>query len=231
MSKQYQLHIFSAGAVATPLQKATNIFEKKYAVSCQFTPGMPENLLAAIAVEKAGDIISAGAEYVLDDAEDQGLVVKGSRKTLGFRRSVLIVPPRNPKGIKTLQDLCQRGVKIGIATGGCLKGVWDDIASKAGLTDLIRKNITEHADACGSLMGLIHQNKVDVIFGWNAFKAIWPNACEAIELPPDLQVYRSTVVGMISYAKDKEFAKKFINFLSTNEVKKIYSDYEWILHR
>ena len=148
--KEYRLHIFSAGAVATPLQKATNIFEKKYGVNCLFTPGTPENLLAAVAVEKEGDIISTGAEYVLDDAEDQGLVVKGSRRTLGYRRSVLIVPPNNPKRITSLQDLCKRGVKIGIATGGCLKGVWDDIASKAGLTDLIRKNITEHADACGS---------------------------------------------------------------------------------
>ncbi|MDQ1280355.1 MAG: molybdate transport system substrate-binding protein [Thermoproteota archaeon] len=228
MSEQYQFRVFSAGAVATPLQQAVYLFEKKFGVRCGFYPGKPESLLAAISVEKAGDIISTGAEYVLDDAEDQGLVVKGSRRTLGLRRSVLIVPPGNPVKIMSLEDLCKKGVRIGIATGGCLKGVWDDIASKAGLVDLIRENITEHADACGSLMGLIHQKYVDVIFGWNAFKAIWPNTCEIIEIPSNLQVFRSTVVGMISYAKDPDLAKKFIDFLVTDEVKKIYSDYDWI---
>ncbi|MDQ1279428.1 MAG: molybdate transport system substrate-binding protein [Thermoproteota archaeon] len=227
-SKEYQLHVFSAGAVAPPLEKAVYAFQKKYGINSRFTPGKPESLLAAITIEKAGDIISTGAEYVLDDAEDQGLVVKGSRRTLGLRRSVLIVQPSNPTKIKSLKDLCREGIRVGIATGGCLKGVWDDIASKAGLTDLIRENITEHADACGSLMGLIHQKKVDVIFGWNAFKAIWPNTCEIIELPFDLQVYRSTVAGMISYSKNPELAKKFIDFLVTDEVKKIYSDYDWI---
>ena len=108
--------------MATPLQKALNIFEKRNNLRCRFVPGQPEALLAAIAVEKMGDIISAGAEYVLDDAEDQGLVVKGSRKTLGLRRSILLVPPGNPKKITSLQDLCLKGVRVGIATGGCLKG-------------------------------------------------------------------------------------------------------------
>ena len=61
-----------------------------------------------------------------------------------------------------------------------MKGVWDDIASKAGITDLVRANIVEHADSCGALMSLIHQRKVDAVFGWNAFKAIWPDTCDTI---------------------------------------------------
>ena len=80
-------------------------------------------------------------------------------------------------------------------------------------------------------MSRIHQGKVDAVFGWNAFKAIWPGTCEAIELPPDLQIYRSTVAGMLSCTKNPELAKKFIDFLVTDEVKKIYADYEWIHKR
>jgi molybdate transport system substrate-binding protein len=195
------------------------------------TAGKPSNLLAAIAVSKAGDIISCGAEYILDEAEDRGLVVKGSRRSMGFRRSVIIVPPGNPAKITSLNDLCTENVRIGIAVDGCLKGVWDDVSSKAGLTDQIRQNITDHADACGSLMGLIHQEKVDAIFGWNAFQSVWPDTCEVIELPSDLQVFRSTVVAMVSYTKDAELSQKFIEFLTSDEVRKIYSDYGWIHKR
>jgi accessory colonization factor AcfC len=127
--------------------------------------------------------------------------------------------------------LCKENVRIGIAVDGCLKGVWDDVASKAGLTDQIRRNITHHADACGSLMSLIHTEKVDAIFGWNAFQNVWPDTSEAIELPPNLQVFRSTVVALVSYTKDAELSKKFIDFLTSDEVRKIYSDYGWIHKR
>lgn len=225
------LHVYSAGAVAPPLQKAIDIFENKFGIPCDLTVGKPSNLFAAITASKVGDAITCGAEYIFDEAEDHGLVVKGSRRSLGLRRSVIIVPIGNPAKITSLNDLCRENVRVGIATDGCLKGVWGDIASKAGLTDSIRRNITHHADACGSLMGLIHQNKVDAIFGWNAFQYVWPNTCETIELPSGLQIFRSTSVAMVSYTKDVELSQKFIEFLTSNEVKKIYSDYGWIQKR
>ncbi len=230
-SEAFQLRVYSAGAVAPPLQKAIDVFENKFGIRCSLTVGKPGNLLAAIAVSKAGDIISCGAEYILDEAEDRGLVVKGSRKSTGFRRSVIIVPLGNPAKITSLNDLCKENVRIGIAVDGCLKGVWDDVASKAGLTDQIRRNITLHADACGSLMGLIHEGKVDAAFGWNAFQSVWPDTCEVIELPSDLQVFRSTVVAMVSYTKDADLSQKFIDFLTSDEVRRIYSDYGWIHER
>lgn len=230
-SKIWHLCVFSAGAVAPPLQKAIDMFENKFGIRCKLTVGKPSNLLAAIDVSKEGDVISCGAEYILDEAEDRGLVVKGSRRSLGFRRSVVIVSVGNPMKIASLNDLCREGVRIGIAVDGCLKGVWDDVASKAGLTDQIRRNITQHADACGSLMGLIHSDRVDAIFGWNAFQGVWPDTCEIIELPHDLQVFRSTIVAMVSYTKNAELSRKLIDFLTSDEVRKIYSTYGWVHKR
>lgn len=227
-SKPPQLHVFSAGAVAPPLQEAASIFEKRHAIGVKLTVGKPANLLASIALSKQGDLISCGAEFILDEAENSGLITQGSRKSLGLRRSVIIVPVGNPGKIASLSDLCRERVRIGVAFDGCLKEVWDDVASKAGLTDQIRKNITQYADACGSLMGLIHQGKVDAIFGWNAFQNVWPNTCEVIELPEDFQVFRSTVIGMIRYTKNKVLAQRFIDFLVSNDSKKIYSDYGWL---
>jgi len=226
-----QLHVYSAGAVAPPLRDAINIFENMFGIRCDLTVGKASNLLAEIVVSKQGDVISCGAEYILDEAEDRGLVVKGSRRSLGFRRSVIIVPLGNPAKIASLNDLCREGIRIGIAVDGCLKGVWDDITSKAGLTDQIRQNITHHADACGSLMGLIHSDKVDAIFGWNTFQGVWPDTCEVIELPPELQVFRSTPVAMVFYTKNAELSQKFIDFLTSDDVRKIYSDYGWINKR
>jgi accessory colonization factor AcfC len=229
-SEKEQLEVYSAGAVAPPLRDAIALFEKQFRIDCSLKVGKPSDLFAEIASSKQGDIISCGAEYMLDDSEDQGLTVKGTRRSLGLRRSVIIVPVGNPRKIGSLRDLCKKGVRIGVAVDGCLRGVWDDIASKAGLTDQIRRNITYHADACGSLMSLIHSDKVDAIFGWNAFQGVWPDTCEVIELPRDLQVFRSTVAAVVSYSKNVELSKKLINFLTSDEARKIYAGYGW-LHR
>jgi molybdate transport system substrate-binding protein len=227
-SEKGQLKVYSAGAVAPPLRDAIAIFEKDSKVKCDLRIGKPGDLLNEIAKFKKGDVFSSGAEYILDDAEDQGLILKGSRKSLGYRRSVIIVPVGNPAKIASLKDLCRKDVRIGIAVEGCLKGMWDDVASKAGLTDQIRRNITHHADACGSLMSLIHSDKVDAIFGWNAFQGVWPDTCEIIELPPNLQIFRSTVAGIISYSKDVKLSERFIDFLTLPAIRKIYADYGWI---
>jgi len=227
-TRDYSLHVYSAGAVAPPLQEALSVFERNEGIRCRFTAGKPEALLQAIRHNKKGDILSAGSEYVHDEAEDIGVLVKGTRRSLGYRRSVLITQECNPRGIKRIEDLCEKDIRIGTATGGCLKGVWDDICSKAGLIEDIRPHIVEHADACGSLMGLIHSGKVDVVFGWNAFKNLWQDTCEAVELPRDLQIFRSTGVQVVAYTRDIELSKKLIGFLTSPRGQKIYADMGWL---
>ncbi|TFH18609.1 hypothetical protein E4H04_02945 [Candidatus Bathyarchaeota archaeon] len=224
----YDFWVFSAGAVAPPLQEALRQFETREGITSRFTPGKPEALLKAIRHTKKGDIISCGAEYVHDEAEDMGVLIKGTRHSLGYRRSVIIVDKDNPKGIESLEDLCRDKTRVGIAVSGCLKGVWDDVFSKAGLTEKVRGNIVEHADACGSLMGLIHSGRVDAVIGWNAFKNVWPDTCEAVELPRDLQVYRSTAVQVISYTKNQKLSEKLITFLTSAEGRDIYRRYGWL---
>jgi len=133
----------------------------------------------------------------------------------------------NPKKVKSIYDLTQEGVKVGISTSGCLLGVWDDISSKAGLTDQIRRNITDFADGCGAVMALINQKKVDAVFGWDAFKKLWMKTMEVVELPKEIQVYRSTGVALVKFSKNKELAKKFIDFVVSESGRKIYREYGW----
>ena len=228
MSASYQLHVFSAGAVAPPMQDAIAAYEKKTGTVIRLTAGKPENLLKSIALRKQGDMLTSGAEYVHDEAEDRELLIKGTRRSLGYRRSVIITQEGNPRGIRHLEDLCEPGMRVGTATGGCLKGVWDDVCSKAGLIERIRPNIVEHADACGSLMGLIHRDKVDAVFGWNAFKNVWPDTCEVVETPRELQVFRSTAAQVVTYTKDLELSKRFIDFLVSPEGRRIYSENGWL---
>ena len=105
--------------------------------------------------------------------------------------------------------------------------MWDDISSKAGLTDQIRRNITDFADGCGAIMALINRKKVDAVFGWDAFKRLWMKTMEIVELPKELEVYRSTGVAVVKFSRNKELTNRFINFLVSESGKKIYREYGW----
>jgi len=161
------LHVYSSGATAPPLQKVAKGFQAKFKTRFDFTIGKATDLITQITETKEGDVLSCGAEYILDDTAEKGLIIRDTSRSVGYRRSVILVPMGNPKKIGSLDDLTKKGIRVGIATEGCLLGVWDDICSKAGLTDDIRRNITEFAAGCGAVMALIHERKVDAIFGWN----------------------------------------------------------------
>ncbi|MFB0522203.1 MAG: substrate-binding domain-containing protein [Candidatus Bathyarchaeia archaeon] len=227
MPNKEVLHVYSSGAVAPPIKKCAEEFKAKLGIEFEFTVGKAESLVSEIAELRKGDILTCGAEYILDDAQERGLVFGDTRRSVGFRKSAILVPMGNPKKIKSIFDLTKEGVKIGISISGCLLGVSDDISSKAGLTDQIRNNITDFADGCGAVMALINQKKVDAVFGWDAFKRLWMKTMEVVELPKELQIYRSTGVAVVKYSKNKELTKKFIDFLVSENGKKIYRQYGW----
>jgi molybdate transport system substrate-binding protein len=227
MSKQNALHVFSSGAVAPPIKKCAKEFKAKFGTGFEFTVGKAEGLIEEIVKTKKGDILTCGSEFILDDAQLKGLVLKETRKSLGFRKSAILVQAGNPKKIKSISDLAKEGIKVGISTSGCLLGASDDIATKAGLTTQIRRNTTNYADGCGELMGLINKKKVDAILGWDAFKKLQEKTMDVVELPKDLQVHRSTAIGVIAFSKNKELAKKFIDFLVSDSGKRIYEEYGW----
>jgi len=227
MPKQNNLHVFSAGAVAPPIKKCAEEFQAKFWTKFEFTVGKAENLIEEIAETKKGDLLTCGSEFILDHAQLKGLVLKETRKSLGSRTSAILVQKGNPRKIKSISDLAKEGVHVGVSVSGCLTGVWDDLATKAGYAEQIRNNTVAYADGCGELMSFINKKKVDAALGWDAFKNLNMETMDRINMPEDLQVHRSTAIGVITFSKNKELAKKFIDFLLSEKGKKIYEEYGW----
>jgi len=223
-----KLVVYSASAVASPLVGAAKLFRERTGVEVQVVAGKVRDHLVDIRATKVGDLISSGAEQVIDAAEAEGLVLKEARSSLGLRRSVILVQKCNPKNIRALEDLARDGVTVSISVEGCLPGVWDDICSRAGLVDEVRRNIAVLADGCGALMRSVNLKQADAGFGWNAFVKLIPETLEAVELPERLQVFRSTNIGILSCSKNVGLAKQFISFLRTEEAKTLYREMGWI---
>ena len=151
-----RIKVFTAKACAKPLTEAARKFAEQENVAVDVavcsrhcaetvardmtveeerTPGQPESFLEEIAGDPELDIVIAGAEYLLDDAEDMKITVPGTRVSLGLRRSVILVGKGNPLRITGIEDLTRSGVRVAVSVIDCLKGAWEDICGRAGLVE------------------------------------------------------------------------------------------------
>lgn len=226
------LKVFSTGLPAIPLRGVANIFEKKHGIKFMIIAGPVEQWLPTVLAGE-GDIVSVGAEYIMDDLqEEHGLVIPDSRTTVGYRRSVIIVRKGNPKDIRGIEDLAERDdIRILICRGACQRGLWDDVASKAMLADKIRKKIVEYGTGCLDTYQRWRRSegRIDAAIVWNVYGNVWPNDCDVVELPRDLQVYRSTNVAILKSTKDEKLARMFIDFLRTKDARSTYEKWGWII--
>jgi len=239
------LQVFSARACAAPLEEAAELFEQKTGIHVEISvcarhcatqeaeqadmeSGI-HDFLIEISEYGFHDLSISGAEYLLDDGEVRGIVQKGERRLIAYRESAIIVPAGNPANIKSLQDLARPNRRIGISVIDCLKGLWEDVTGRVGLTDEIRQNITFHASGCVAIVEAVAEGLVDAIFGWTSFAHLADGRIEIIQLPPNQRVYRGTGIGMLSFSKKPEMARKFMDFLTTDEARACYQRYGWVL--
>ncbi len=239
------VRIFSARACAEPLKMSAELFEKKTGIKIEISvcsrhcanPTAEEavgsvggdDFLQEIADAGIHDLAIGGAEYLLDDGEVRGIIVKGKRRTIAFRNSAIIVPSSNPANIAKIEDLANPRVKIAISMLDCLKGLWEDVTARLGLMDKIGKNITFHANGCIAIVEAVAEKKVDAAFGWTAFEHLAEGRIRIIELPKEQRILRGTGVGMLKFSKDPATAEKFMDFLASPESRKFYLQHGWIM--
>jgi accessory colonization factor AcfC len=239
------VRIFSARACAEPLEKAPALFEQWTGIHvaidvCNRHCAEPvaeeatgetggDDFLLEISDAGIHDLAIGGAEYLLDDGQVRGIVRKGERRTIASRASAIIVPAGNPKNIQCVADMAKPGVRVGVSVLDCLKGLWEDICGRLGLVSKIRQNITYYANGCIAIVEAAATGEFDAAFGWTSFQHLEPGRIEIIELPPEQTVLRGTGVGMLSFAKNIEPARKLMDFLTTPEARAFYKEFGWVL--
>lgn len=244
-SSKRPVRIFSAKACAAPLEKAAKLFEEQTGIHveisvCSRHCAQPvaeeatgetggDDFLLEIADAGIHDLAIAGAEYLLDDGEVRGIVQRHHRRTIAYRRSGIIVPPGNPRNIRCVKDIAKPGVRVGVSVIDCLKGLWEDITGRLGLLDEVRKNICYYANGCIAIIEAVASGQVDAAFGWMAFEHLEPERIEIVEIPKEQQVLRGTCVGLLSFAKEPEAAKRFMDFLASPEAREFYKEYGWVI--
>ncbi len=94
---------------------------------------------------------------------------------------------------------------------------------------MIGKNIVTHAESCEKTATLVSLKSVDAVIGWHVFHDWDPDKIDVVYLKPEELPRIAYIPAAIStYAKDRESAQEFIDFLVSRQGQDIFRKWGYI---
>lgn len=220
------------GAASKPaLEEAAQAFEKKTGIKVYFNYGGSGTVLSQMKLSRSGDLYIPGTSDYMVKAERDGVVEPGSVKIISYLIPVIAVQHGNPKNIQLLSDLAKPGIKIGIGNpqAVCLGLYAVEILDYNNLMADMVKNIVVHAESCEKVATLLALKSVDAVIGWHVFANWNPDNIDAAYLKPE-QIPRIAYIpaAISTFAKNREGAQKFIDFLVSPPGQDIFRKWGYI---
>lgn len=207
-------------------EKLIPMFQEKYPnIKVQGTYEASGKLQTQIEEGAEIDVFMSAAMKQMKALDEKGLIVENSIVELLENKIVLIVPKGNNKGIKTFEDILKSD-KIAIGDPGSVPvgqyskeafenlKIWDKVSEKASLGTNVTEVLTWVAEGSADA-GVVYStdaasnDKVEVV-------------SEAPEGSVSKVIYP---VGVVKSTKEEEAAKKFAEFLSSDEAIKVFETY------
>jgi molybdate transport system substrate-binding protein len=219
------LTVFAGAASKPALEELATMYEAKTGTKVAVTFGGSGAVLTQFSQEQYGDVYVPGSDDFMDKAEKKGAVVKGGRTILLYLMPALCVAKGNPKNVHDLKDLARTDLRvvIGQPKSVCLGDIGESILTQAGLWERVKPHIASYASSCEDTLNNLLLGEADVIIGWDVFARQHPDKVEAIPLPKELARTRNIPASVITWSKQPEQARAFIQFLASPESKDVFS--------
>lgn len=224
--QKIRLVAFVGAASKPPSAEAKEAFERANPdIAIDMTFGGSGTLLNQMTLEETGDIYMPGSDDYMVKAEEKQAVIPATRRIVAYLIPSICVQHGNPKGIKSLEDLARPGMTVGLAKAGavCLGDVAEEILENAGCAEQIKTNVITYAGSCDQTQQLVQLGEVDAVIGWDAFKHWAPEHIDIVPIAPEYLRVRNIPAAVAVYAKHREAAQKYIDFLISEEGKAIFS--------
>ena len=220
-----ELSVFAGSASKPALDEAASAFEKQTGVKVYLTYGGSGTVLSQMELSKTGDIYIPGSPDYLVKSESKKITDPTSTKIIAYLVPAICVQSGNPKNIQSLSDLAKPGIKVGIGnpTTVCVGLYAIEILDNNHLLADVYKNIVTQAASCDNTATLISLKSVDAVMGWGVFHNWDPKNIDTVYLKPEQITRLAYIPAAIStFAKEKETAEAFINFLTSTAGQDIF---------
>lgn len=174
------------------------------------------------------DVFISAAEKQMDSLEESGFLLEDTRKTLLLNEVVLIAPYENDLEINSIEELKDDSIsKIAIGDPASVPvGQYsEEIFINLSILDSIHEKLI-NAEDVRTVLSWVESGEVDcgLVYETDAFTL--PEGVEIIcKAPKDSYKEVTYPIAVIKDSQNAEMAKKFIEFLSSEDAKKVFESY------
>lgn len=205
--------VLSGNSFLPPVRALIAAHEEATGVTFDYTTAGSEDLLPHVKQGSQGDVFVTHDPF-LDYARDAGRVLNSVH--VGFVAPVLAVQPGNPKGLKTLDDLAQPGLKVALSNpdySTCGEMVRDLLTQK-GIYESVMANVGNrlmrgHAD----LGNLMQMKSVDAVIMWNGVANTFKEHLEVVPVPYEYEEEIRVHVIALNYSTCPEKLAQFMELV------------------
>lgn len=226
--KQKSITVSAAASLKKALTEIQPAFEKEKGIKLSFNFGSSGTLQKQIEQGAPTDVFISAGKKQMDALQTANLIDKSSRKNLLTNKLVLIVPNQYKDKVKTVSDLANLDAKISI---GDPKSVPAGQYAKDSLTylklwDKVNSKIV-YAKDVETVAAYVEKGEVAAGFVYNSDAAAAGLKNSSVVEVIDEKSHKPIVYpeAIITASKDKDSAKQFMDYLSSDSAKQIFTKY------
>ncbi|MEA3283137.1 MAG: molybdate ABC transporter substrate-binding protein [Euryarchaeota archaeon] len=225
------LLVYCGAGMRSPMNELVGQFEQDCGVNVVCNYAGSGHLLNQIELAQEGDVYQPGSTYYCDIAREKGLI--DYEKRVAYHVPVIAVPKGNPASITCLNDLAKPGVKVALGDPeACAIGrLGDKILEKNGIKDDVEDNVVARGTTVNALIVYVSGGDVDAAIVWEETSLFAPDTTDIIKMPEEENIIKIIPIGALMFSENKEAARKFVDFITSDCGKAIYEKYGFTPYR
>ena len=229
---QKELLLYCGAGIRPPVAEICDQFTKQTGIKIAVDYSGSEVLLSKIKLTQKGDLYMPGDKHYTDQAEENGFVLQ-QRQVCYFVPTIL-VKKNNPKNIRSLEDLLQNGLRLGLGDSkACAIGrKTKKILEKNNIAWAdIEKNVKFLSQTVNELGMQIQAGSLDAVIVWNAVAKYYTKYGDTIAITPEKNIISTIPIGLLKFTENKDAAQKFMDFVTSRNAMQIFAKYNYTINR
>lgn len=225
------LLIYCGITMIKPMKQLAEEFEKQHPVNITITQGGSQDLYDSLKHSQTGDLYLPGSPSYRTNNTADGLLKE--HVFVGYNRVALMVQKGNPKNlnhdIKQLTDANLNTVLCDPKTGSIGRAT-EKVLKKAGINQAAYNNAIYLTTDSRRLIEAMKKQDADITLNWYA-SGTWPGHKEyvdIIELPAEVAKPKALEINLLSFSKQPELAKKFMDYASSEYGLRIFKTFGFL---
>ncbi|PIE89672.1 MAG: molybdenum ABC transporter substrate-binding protein [Acidobacteria bacterium] len=226
-----ELLIYCGITMVNPIKELAEIFEKENNCSVTITQGGSEDLYQSLKFSHFGELYLPGSESYREKHFEDGLLK--DYIYVGYNQASLIVQKGNPKNIPADINVLKNEQYLTVIANpdSCSIGKQSKkILQKQGIYDTVLDHAVLIASDSRTMNKTLHEKMTDVILNWGATAFFKENkdAMDRLKLDETIAPKKHLLLNLLSFARNKELAKKFMLFAASTRGQEVFRKYGFL---